>query len=62
VQHIIHPPEHLDAWPDEDHRTRIIFIMKRIRAEELLGSLQAFQGLLGARPFPLHTEQTVSFP
>ena len=62
VQHVIHPPEHLDAWPDEDRRTRIIFITKRIRAEELLDSLQAFRGLLGARPFPLHTERAVSFP
>ncbi len=62
VQHIIHPPEHLDKWPDEDRRTRIIFITKRIRAEELLDSLQAFRGLLGARPFPLHTERAVSFP
>ena len=62
VQHIIHPPEHLDEWPDEDHRSRIIFITKRVRPEELLGSLRAFRGLLGAWPRPLHTEQTVPFP
>jgi G3E family GTPase len=54
VQHIIHPPEHLDEWPDEDRRSRIIFITKGIHAEELLGSLQAFGGLLRARPLPLH--------
>ena len=62
VQHIIHPPEHLDGWPDEDHRSRIIFITKRIRPEELLDSLQAFRALLGARPLPLHAEQSVAFP
>ena len=62
VQHIIHPPEHLDEWPDEDHRSRIIFITKRIRSEELLSSLRAFRGLLGARPLPLHAEQSVAFP
>jgi G3E family GTPase len=62
VQHIIHPPEHLDGWPDENHRSRIIFITKRIRPEELLGSLEAFQELLRARPVPLGTEHSVSLP
>jgi G3E family GTPase len=62
VQHIIHPPQHLDEWPDEDHRSRVIFITKRIRPEELLGSLRAFQGLLGAQPLPLQAEPSVSFP
>ena len=53
VQHTIHPPEHLDRWPDEDHRSRIVFITKGIRPEEVLGSLESFSGLLGARPSPL---------
>jgi len=53
VQHTIHPPEHLDRWPDEDRRSRIVFIAKEIRPEELLGSLEAFRGLLGARPLSL---------
>ncbi len=61
VQHIIHPPEHLGKWPDEDCRSRIIFITKRIHPEELLGSLLAFRGLLGARPLSLHAEQSVPF-
>ncbi len=60
VQHTIHPPEHLNRWPDEDHRSRIIFITRCIRAEKLLGSLEAFSGLLGARPLPLHAEPSVS--
>jgi G3E family GTPase len=59
VQHTIHPPEHLDRWPDENHRSRIVFIARGIRSEELLGSLQAFRGLLGARPLPLAAEQGV---
>lgn len=62
VQHIIHPPQHLGEWPDEDHRSRIIFITRGIRPEDLLDSLLAFRGLLGARPLPLHAEQTVPFP
>ena len=28
VQHVFHPPHRLDAWPDADHRTRIVFILK----------------------------------
>jgi G3E family GTPase len=63
VQHIIHPPEHLGEWPDEDRRSRIIFITRYIHPEELLNSLLAFRGLLGARPLPLHAaEQRVPFP
>jgi G3E family GTPase len=60
VQHIIHPPEHLGAWPDEDHRSRLIFITRNIRPEEILGSLVAFRGLLEAQPIPLGAEH--SFP
>src|SRR5215208_6442711 len=62
VQHIIHPPEHLGEWPDEDRRSRIIFITKRIHPEELLASLEGFRELLGARPVPLGTEHSVSLP
>jgi G3E family GTPase len=62
VQHIIHPPEHLGEWPDEDRRSRIVFITRSIRPEELLDSLLAFRGLFGARPLPLHAEQSVAFP
>jgi G3E family GTPase len=59
VQHTIHPPEHLDRWPDENHRSRIVFICRGIRSGELLGSLEAFRGLVGARPLPLGAEQEV---
>jgi G3E family GTPase len=59
VQHTIHPPEHLERWPDEDHRSRIVFITKGIRPEELLGSLEAFRKLLGARPLTLGARQGV---
>ncbi len=27
VQHIMHPPRRLDAWPDADHQTRMVFIL-----------------------------------
>jgi G3E family GTPase len=50
VQHVIHPPDHLEEWPDEDHRSRIVFITRGIRSEELLTSLEAFRRLIGAGP------------
>lgn len=50
VQHIVHPPQHLSRWPDEDRRSRVVFIMRRIPPGQLLRSLEAFRGLLGAGP------------
>jgi G3E family GTPase len=28
VQHVLHPPVQLAAWPDADHRTRLVFITR----------------------------------
>jgi G3E family GTPase len=42
VQHVVHPPEHLDAWPDDDRRSRIVFIGRGFTAAELEASLLAF--------------------
>ncbi len=28
VQHVFYPPSELDAWPDDDHRSRIVFITR----------------------------------
>ena len=42
VQHVVHPPLHLDAWPDNDRRTRLVFIGRGFTADELARSLAAF--------------------
>jgi G3E family GTPase len=42
VQHVVHPPRHLDEWPDDDHRTRLVFITRGVAREELERSLLAF--------------------
>ncbi len=42
VQHVIHPPVHLDEWPDDDHRSRIVFIGRGVTGEVLGTSLAAF--------------------
>ena len=38
VHHIFHPPVLLDAWPDSDHRSRIVFIVRRMERSELEAS------------------------
>lgn len=42
VQHLFHPPLRLDAWPDGDRRSRIVFIthgIERTDIDETLGAL-----------------------
>jgi G3E family GTPase len=45
VQHVFHPPVRLQSWPDEDRRTRIIFIVKDLRKEFIEGLYRAFAGV-----------------
>lgn len=42
VQHVVHPPVHLDSWPDDDRRSRIVFIARGVGREQLEASLAAF--------------------
>jgi G3E family GTPase len=42
VQHVVHPPEHLDSWPDDDRRSRIVFIARGFGKDEVEESLAAF--------------------
>lgn len=41
VQHAVYPPVHLDAWPDEDRRSRLVFI-GHVDRDALESSLRAF--------------------
>ncbi len=45
VQHVIHPPQHLAAWPDDDRSSRLVLIVREIAAEAVERSLDAFQDL-----------------
>jgi G3E family GTPase len=47
VQHVVHPPIHLDAWPDEDRRSWIVFIACGIEPHAVEESLAAFGALAG---------------
>jgi G3E family GTPase len=42
VQHVVHPPEHLPEWPDEDRRSRLVFIGRDLDQAALEASLAAF--------------------
>lgn len=50
VQHIIHPPQHLEDWNGEEKNSQIVFIMKEIEPQQIFRSLSTFQHMLGAYP------------
>jgi G3E family GTPase len=52
VQHIVHPPRHLERWPTDDHRSRIVFITRGIDQDRLRRSLEAFCRLRAAELAP----------
>jgi G3E family GTPase len=43
VQHLFHPPVLLPAWPDDDRRTRIVFITRDLPQDMIEQSLAAFE-------------------
>lgn len=42
VQHLVHPPVHMKAWPDNERRSRIVFIVKGLERAAIERSLFAF--------------------
>jgi G3E family GTPase len=45
VQHIFHMPVRLAAWPDEDHSTRMVFILKDMEPGFIQGLWNAAMGI-----------------
>lgn len=45
VQSIVHPPARLAAWPDDDRRTRIVFIVRDIPRETVERTLARFASI-----------------
>jgi G3E family GTPase len=45
VQHLVHPPRHLGAWPDEDRRSRLVFIARGLDPVAIARSFRAFSGV-----------------
>jgi G3E family GTPase len=48
VGHLAHPPIELTAWPDADHRTRVVFITRGVAERQVQDLFAAMRGL--ARP------------
>jgi len=44
VQHVFHPPASLPAWPDDDRRTRLVFITCDLDPREIRDLFDAFLG------------------
>jgi G3E family GTPase len=42
VQQLVHAPKHLDAWPDADRRSRLVFIVKGLDPAAIEHSLRGF--------------------
>ena len=45
VQHLIHPPEHLSAWPGAERQSLLVFITTGIESAIVERSLRAFLGI-----------------
>ncbi|WP_310621922.1 CobW family GTP-binding protein [Flexibacterium corallicola] len=48
VQHVFHPPVRLDQWPDEDERTRLVFITNGLSEGYVKRMFGAFTGGLSS--------------
>jgi G3E family GTPase len=44
VQHVFHPPARLERWPDDDHRTRLVFITRDLEERTVRELFEAFLG------------------
>lgn len=45
VQHVVHAPDHLVAWPSADRSSRLVFIVDGLERSRIERSLAAFNGL-----------------
>jgi G3E family GTPase len=48
VHHVFHPPVQLNAWPDEDRRSRIVFITRGLERADVVGAWSAPETLTPA--------------
>jgi G3E family GTPase len=57
VQHVFHPPVRLPAWPDEDRRSRLVFIVKDTEPRLIENLFRAFADQVSAAA---RTDKTLS--
>jgi G3E family GTPase len=49
VQHVFHPPQTLDDWPDDDRRSRIVFITRAVERETIEETFKLFSEVAAIR-------------
>jgi G3E family GTPase len=52
VQHVFHPVQWLDEWPDRERETKLVFITRNIKKEEIEGLFNALMGLIDSKGLP----------
>ena len=52
VQHIFHPVHWLEKWPDSDRQTKLVFITRNVKKEQIEGFFNALMGLVGDKGMP----------
>ena len=52
VQHIFHPIHWLEKWPDGDKQTKLVFITRNVKKEQIEGFFNALMGLVGDKGMP----------
>jgi G3E family GTPase len=57
VQHVLYPEVRLDAWPDDDHRSRFVFIVRDLEPEFVTRLLADFTGVASGHIEPMHQGQ-----
>ena len=60
VQHIVHPPTHLGAWPGNERRSQLVFIVKDMDRAPIERSLATFNALANPSPGVAQTPRRVS--
>ena len=50
VQHLVHPPVHMAAWPDDDRHSRLVFVVDGLERATIERSLAAFLALGAQAP------------
>ena len=42
VQHMFHPPAKIDEWPNDDRRSRLVFIVKDVERSTIEAALNSY--------------------
>ena len=50
VQHMVHPPVHLNEWPDDDRRSRLVFIVRGFERQRNVRADRDDAGAVVERP------------